>query len=118
MELTRRTVFIAISVLTFLFSFPVIASNANQHMTEAIEHAETAQIHGKAGHTSTLLEYAQKSLTHAKAAEKEYAEAHQHISEAIKHLEEAITHAKQNHAEKATQQMVEALKHMRHSAAE
>lgn len=102
----------------FYFSAQAVAADAHQHATEAIKYAEDAQFHGKAGHSKALLDHAQESLTHAKAAEKEFAEAHQHMTESIKHLEEAIAHAKQNHAEEATKHTAEALKHMKHSAAE
>lgn len=40
------------------------------------------------------------------------------MTESIKHLEEAIAHAKQDHADVATKHTIEALKHMRHSAAQ
>ncbi|ALQ52426.1 small metal-binding protein SmbP [Nitrosomonas ureae] len=102
------------STLTFLFSSSeVTASNANHHITETIKLAETARIHGKAGHTKTLLEYAQESLTHARAAENELTISHQRITESIKHLEKAIALANQNDSEVATKHIIQALEYMR-----
>ena len=110
---------ITIGVLALYLHTQAIAADVNQHTTEAIKHAETAQTHGAAGHVKVLLEHAQESLTHAKAAENELDKAPQkHITESIKHLDEAIAHAKQDHAEVATKHVIEALKHMRESAAE
>lgn len=88
----------------------------NQHVTDAIRHAETAQIHGKAGHSTALLEHAQESLLQAQAAAKTLPASNQSISASIKHLEEAIAHAKQDHAEVATQHTTEALKHLHEAA--
>jgi len=46
-----KIIIVAMSTLTFFFSSSAVtASNANHHTTEAIKHAETAQIHDKAGH--------------------------------------------------------------------
>ena len=84
----------------------------NQHVIDAIRHAETAQIHGKAGHSTALLEHAQESLIQVQAAAKALSAPSKPIATSIKHLEEAIAHAKQDHAEVATQHTVEALKHL------
>jgi hypothetical protein len=102
------------STLTFFSnSSEVAASNTINHTTEAIKHAETARIHGKAGHTKTLLEYVQESLAHAKTAENELAISHQRIAESIKHLEKAITLADQDNSEGATKHTMQALEYMR-----
>ncbi len=107
-------------ILAMLISAPVSANESvaatgetTTLITEAIDYAETAQIHGKAGHTSTLLEYAQESLTHAQAAEKKLANTSPHLNESIKHLNEAIENARQNHPETATRHMEKAIEQMR-----
>ncbi|PSJ17380.1 small metal-binding protein SmbP [Nitrosomonas supralitoralis] len=114
-----KIIITVLSTLTFFFSSLVAtASNDNYHTAEAIKHAETAQIHGKAGHVKTLLEYAQQSLIHAKAAENELAGSHQRITDSIKHLEEAIAHARQEDSEAATRHTSQALEYMRHPIVE
>ncbi len=114
----QLTTIAAISAFLLLLSNSAVSGNVNPHLIEAIDQAETAQIHGKAGHTSTLLEYAQQSLNHAKEAEKELTGAPQHLKESIKHLEEAIAHAQQDHGEVANQHVIEAIQHLRQSAAQ
>lgn len=89
----------------------------NQHVIDAIRHAETAQIHGKAGHSTALLEHAQESLVQVQAAAKVLPASNQPIIAAsIKHLEEAIAHARQDHAEVATQHTAKALKHLQEAS--
>ena len=86
MKIKQTTSIIAISAISFCHSSLAIASSANRHAAEAIKHAEAAKTHGESGHTKVLLENVQESLAHAKAAEKEHAEARQHMTESIKHL--------------------------------
>ena len=107
-------------ILLIWISMPAVANEPDATtietasiITEAIDQAETAQIHGKAGHTSTLLEYAQESLTHAQAAEKKLINKSPHLDESIKHLNAAIENAKRDQPETATRHMEKAIEHMR-----
>jgi len=103
---------IIISLLLGVSSL-TMASDTQEHINNAIRHAEDAEIHGRAGHTNALLEHAQESLAHAQAAYQASPETNQHWAASIKLLEEAIAQAKQDHAEVATGQVREALSHMR-----
>ncbi len=58
----------AISVSALLFA--ATGAFAEEHAATALEHANQAVTHGKAGHASVLVEHAQAALPHAKKARK------------------------------------------------
>lgn len=83
------------------------------HSAQALEHAQAAATHGKAGHASVLTEHAEVSLEHATAAEQVLdGESKAHMTEGIAHLNEAIKHGKMDHADVATEHVNEAIKHI------
>lgn len=94
---------------------PLGALAAEHHTGHALEHAATAAAHGELGHADVLGKHAETALEHAKAAEKEHAEAHAHISGAVKSLEEAVSHGKLGHAELATKAAQSAVEHIKAS---
>src|SRR5918996_5368287 len=65
---------------------------AEDHVAEALKHAEQAVTHGKMGHADVLVEHVQASLKHAEAAEKK--KANPHTKAAIKSLKSATEHGK------------------------
>ena len=87
---------------------------AKEQVTEALEHANAAVVHGKAGHTPLLLEHAKAALedtlaasivakgvpkNHLDAGAKELQEAIDqgtlgHVGVATAHAEAAVTHIK------------------------
>lgn len=97
---------------SLLLSFCSMAF-AEEHADVALTHAKEAVIHGKAGHSATLIEHAEVSLTHAnKAVEVSKGENKTHLEAGVKALQAAIEHGKQNHAEIATKSAEEAVEHL------
>ena len=81
------------------------------HVAEAIEHAQKAGDHGKAGHADVLVEHAGEALKHAKMAQKET--PNMHLDKGISDLEKAISHGKQGHSDIATGYAESAIKHLK-----
>ena len=104
----------AMSSLTLILSVPVIAGE--DPTVYALEHAAKAQAHGDDGRTKEMLEHAEESLRHARAAEKVHAEQRGHMSEAVKHLEQAIEHGKAGHSRVANKHVHDGLTEIRKSA--
>ena len=86
---------------------------AEEHLKEALEHANAAAVHGEAGDTAIL-------IGHAKAALEQVLEASivakgvakNHLNEAAKELQESIELANLGHIGSATLHAEAALKHI------
>ncbi|MGZ4959419.1 MAG: small metal-binding protein SmbP [Methylomonas sp.] len=86
---------------------------AEEHATEALEHANGAVTAGKGGDANKLVEHAQMALEHAEKGEKVVkGEPKKHMEEAVKSLKSAIEHGKMGHADMATKAAEEAVKHL------
>ena len=86
---------------------------AEQHLDQAIEHANAAVVEGKAGKTSELAVHAKAALDHSLAASLvAKSVSKNHIDEASKSLQDSIDHAALNHAEPATSSAKEAVVHL------
>ncbi len=89
------------------------------HCRLALEHAESAAIHGKAGHPDILSEHAIVALEHAQAAEKiMQGVAKEHLGKTVEHLHQAIEHGKLGHADVATDHVGQAIAHIRAAKSE
>jgi hypothetical protein len=89
---------------------------AEEHAAAALDHANQAVTHGKAGHASVLVEHATEALKHARAAsEIAKGEAKTHIDAGVKSLESAIEHGKMGagHEPQATKAAEEAVEHLK-----
>jgi hypothetical protein len=89
---------------------------AEEHAAAALDHANQAVIHGKAGHASVLVEHATEALKHARAAsEVAKGESKTHIDAAVKSLETSIEHGKMGtgHEPQATKAAEEAVEHLK-----
>ena len=97
--------------LLFLLSSSVFAE---EHLKEAMEHANAAAVHGEAGDTAIL-------IGHAKAALEQVLEASivakgvakNHLDDAAKELQESIELANLGHIGSATLHAEAALKHIK-----
>lgn len=76
---------------------------AENHVEEALKHAETA-VKTDAG--AGIAEHAETARSHAKAA-------HEHLGAAITSLDKAITEGKQGHADVAKKAAEEAVTHLK-----
>ena len=87
---------------------------AEEHLTEALEHTNTAAVHGEAGDTAIL-------IGHAKAALEQVLEASivakgvaiNHLDAAAKELQESIELANLGHIGSATMHAKAAVKHIK-----
>jgi len=87
---------------------------AEEHLTEALEHANAAAVHGEAGDTAIL-------IGHAKAALEQVLEASivakgvakNHLDDAAKELQESIELANLGHIGSATIHAKAAVKHIK-----
>lgn len=89
---------------------------AEEHAAAALDHANQAVTHGKAGHASVLVEHATEALKHARAAsDVAKGEAKTHIDAGVKSLETAIEHGKMGtgHEQQATAAAEEAVEHLK-----
>jgi hypothetical protein len=87
---------------------------AEQHLDQALEHANAAVTEGKAGKAPSLVTHAKAALEHSLAASivaKSVPKGH--IDAASKSLQEAIDHGNLNHAEPATKSAEEGLEHLK-----
>ena len=97
--------------LLFLLSGSVLAE---EHLSEALEHANSAAVHGEAGETAIL-------IGHAKAALEQVLEASigakgvakNHLDDAAKELQESIELANLGHVGSATIHAQAAVKHIK-----
>jgi hypothetical protein len=97
--------------LSALVGVPTLSGSAlaaNQHVSEAVEHAQGAASHGKEGHADACVQHAEEALKHAKAAGMK----NPHVDEGIKHLTEAVKHGKAGHADACTEHADGAAMHL------
>ena len=87
---------------------------AEEHLTEALEHANAAVKHGEAGDTAIFIGHAKQALDHAlvnsivaKGVTKN------HLDAAAKELQESIELANLGHIGSATKHAEEAVKHIK-----
>jgi len=87
---------------------------AVDHVAAALEHANQAVIHGKAGHAPTLVEHAKAALEHSLAGAIEAKGVPKtHLDAASASLQEAIDHGTLGHADLATKSAEEAVEHLK-----
>jgi len=87
---------------------------AEENAASALEHAKQAVIHGKAGHTTTLVEHAKAALEDAlSAAIVAKGVAKNHIEAGSKELQESIDHGTLGHVGKATTHAEAAVEHLK-----
>ena len=79
-----------------------------QHLKDAIEHAQVAVSHGKDGDAKALLEHAEDALQHALKAGTD----NPYVEKGISYLKEAIEHGKAGHADIATKHAETAVTHL------
>jgi hypothetical protein len=99
----------------FAASLLCLSSNvfAEQHLDQAIEHANAAVVEGKAGKTAELAVHAKAALDHSLAASLvAKSVSKNHIDEAAKSLQDSIDHAALNHDGPATSSAKEAVVHL------
>lgn len=89
---------------------------AEDHGAIALEHADAAVIHGKAGHAPILVDHAEAALEHtlagaiaAKGVQKT------HLDAAAKELQESIDQGNLGHADVATKHAEAAVEHIKAS---
>jgi hypothetical protein len=99
------------TVLLLLLSTGVFAE---EHAAAALEHANQAVIHGKAGHAPILVEHAKAALEHALAASiVAKGVPKNHMDAAAKELQESIDHGNLDHASIATKHAEAAVEHIK-----
>jgi len=97
--------------LLLLFSSSVFAE---EHLTEALEHANTAVDHGQSGDTAILIEHAKAALEQVlEASIVAKGVAKNHLDDAAKELQESIELANLGHIGSATSHAEAAVKHLK-----
>jgi hypothetical protein len=87
---------------------------AEEHLDQALEHANAALAEGKAGKAPSLVTHAKAALDHSLAASLVAKSVPKgHIDTASKSLQEAIDHGNLNHVEPATKSAEEAVTHLK-----
>jgi O-acetylhomoserine/O-acetylserine sulfhydrylase-like pyridoxal-dependent enzyme len=86
-----------------LLTFATFGAYAENHMAEALKHAEAA---AKADDTKSIVEHAEAAKTHAKTADE-------HLDAGITSLNDAIDHGKMKHADLAKKAAEEAVTHLK-----
>jgi soluble cytochrome b562 len=109
----KRMIMIASVAGLFATAATGVVIAGEHHTGQALEHAAMGFTHGEEGHADVLAKHISIALEHAKASEKEHAEAHNHMTQAVKALEEADKHAKMGHADLATKAAKEAIEHIK-----
>ena len=105
---------ILITAVLFLGLLGSAEANNKNHSEQAIEHANTAIVHGSAGHAAILVEHLEESLKHIKNfSESASAETKVHSDAAINALNNAIVHGRVGHSEEATKLVEQALVHLK-----
>jgi len=87
---------------------------AEGHLKEALEHANTAAVHGEAGDTAILIEHAKAALEQVlEASLVAKGVAKNHLDAAAKELQESIELANLGHVGSATLHAEAAVKHIK-----
>ena len=94
--------------------FAAQAAATFEHVKIALEHANVAVVHGKAGHASVLVEHATVALNHTLEASLVASGVPKtHIDAAADSLQKSIDEGKLNHADTATTAAEEAVVHLK-----
>ena len=87
---------------------------AEEHLTEALEHANTAVDHGQAGDTAILIEHTKAALEQVlEASIVAKGVAKNHLDDAAKELQESIELANMGHIGSATKHAEAAVNHIK-----
>ena len=87
---------------------------AEEHLDQALEHANAAVAEGHAGKASSLVTHAKAALDHSLSASLVAKSVPKgHIDTASKLLQEAIDHGNLSHAEPATKSAEEGVAHLK-----
>ena len=87
---------------------------AEEHLDQALEHANAAVAEGQAGKASSLVVHAKAALEHSLAASLVATSVPKtHIDAASDSLEKAIEHGNMNHVEPATKSAEEGVEHLK-----
>jgi hypothetical protein len=106
--------FILTTSILFFSLLGSAQSNNKNHSEQAIEHANTAIVHGHSGHSVILVEHIEESLKHTKNfSESATGESKTHSDAAINALNNAIVHGRVGHSEEATKLVEQALVHLK-----
>jgi hypothetical protein len=105
---------ILMSTVLFFGLFGSAQANNKNHSEQAIEHANTAIVHGSSGHSVILVEHLEESLKHTKNfSESVIGESKTHSDAAINALNNAIVHGRVGHSEEAIKLVEQALVHLK-----
>jgi protein involved in temperature-dependent protein secretion len=106
----KRKRWLSVGGAGLLVTAASLATAENQHVTEALAHAQASVAQGKQGYPDALVTQAQEALKHAEQAKKETKSPH--LDEGIALLRSAIDHGKQGHGEPATKAAEAAVTHL------
>ena len=102
------------SVFALLLLCLSTAVFADEHTEKALVHADTAVVHGKAGHAPILVEHAKKALDHTLAASLvAKGPSKTHLDAAADSLQNAIDEGGLGHVEPATKSAEAAVEHIK-----
>ena len=105
----KKKTFISAGLL-LLISFSVFAE---EHLKEAMTHANAAAVHGEAGETAIMIEHAKEALEQVlEASIVAKGVAKNHLDDAAKELQESIELANLGHIGSATLHAEAAVKHI------
>lgn len=106
--------------LSLCLSVPVFAvgqtAAVSEHTAQALEHANAAVVHGKAGHAPVLVEHTKSALNHTLAAglvAKGVPKTH--VNAAADSFQKAIDEGELGHADTATKAAEEGVGHLKAS---
>lgn len=109
----KKLAFVCASLLLILNTSVFAEGNSQK---DALEHANAAVTHGKAGHTPLLLEHAKAALEDALAASiAAKGVSKNHLDAGAKELQEAIDHGTMGHVGVATTHAEAAVEHIKAS---
>ncbi|TAK59984.1 small metal-binding protein SmbP [Methylobacter sp.] len=109
----KKLAFVCASLL-LLLSTSVFAQGDSK---SALEHANAAVTHGKAGHTPVLVEHAKAALEDTLAASiAAKGVSKNHLDAGAKELQEAIDHGTMGHVGQATAHAEAAVEHIKASS--
>ena len=105
----KKMTFIGAGLLFLLSSYVF----AEEHLTEALEHANAAVVHGEAGDTAIFIGHAKSALEQVLAASiVAKGVSKNHLDAASKELQESIELANLGHIGSATKHAEAAVKHI------
>lgn len=111
MNLKSASLAFMVGALSLFGAGTSYATEHENHVAEAVKHAEAAVAECKNDNAKAAASHATRALTHAEAAEK--VKPNPHITEAKTHLNQAIDHGDMGHAKEAGEHAQEAVNHLK-----